>query len=274
MDLFTGENLLALLTLTSLEVVLGIDNIVFISILTGKLPPEKQRNATRLGLALAMLMRIALLFAITWVLTLKQQAFAIGSHGFSGKDLILLAGGLFLIGKSVHEIHNKIGRHETDDVRKAATARFASVIFQIVSLDIVFSLDSVITAVGMVPPDRIWVMITAVVIAVMVMLAFSGYISRFIDKNPSLKVLALSFLLLIGVALTVDGFSAGIGKGDQPAAVEPQTKQPAAEEYHGGIDKKYIYFAMGFALFVEILNIRADKVREEAEKHAKKKKHG
>jgi predicted tellurium resistance membrane protein TerC len=272
MDIFTGENLVALLTLTSLEVVLGIDNIVFISILTGKLPPEKQRNATRLGLALAMLMRIALLFGITWVLTLKQQLFAIGSHGFTGKDLILLAGGLFLIAKSVHEIHHKISRHQADDMRKAATAKFAAVIVQIVLLDIVFSLDSVITAVGMVPPERIWVMITAVVVAVMVMLAFSGYIARFIDKNPSLKILALSFLLLIGVALTVDGFSEGIGKGDKPAVVEPGAKEPAAET-HGGMDKKYIYFAMGFALFVEILNVRADKVREERERHEKKKKH-
>ena len=226
--LFEPEIWIALLTLTALEVVLGIDNIVFISILANKLPEDQRDNARRVGILAAMGMRILLLLGISWVVTLTEPLFEILGHEFSGRDLILVGGGLFLLAKATWEIH---GRLEGDDhVRETGrVTSFASVIAQIMVLDVIFSLDSVITAVGMV--DEVAVMIAAVVIAVMVMLVASGYITRVIDRHPTLKMLALAFLLLIGFTLVVDGFGAHIDKG-------------------------YIYAAMGFAVFVEMLNIR------------------
>ncbi|HBS29156.1 MAG TPA: hypothetical protein DEB06_06820 [Phycisphaerales bacterium] len=236
----TGENLLALLTLTAMEIVLGIDNIVFIAILTSKVEPAKQDRVRTLGLGLAMFFRIALLLGITWVMGLTAVLFSLFGQEFNGKDLILLAGGLFLITKATLEIHHKIedapkGHDEpgaTAGAARKAGARAASgaVIAQILMIDLVFSLDSVITAVGM--ARALWVMIVAVVIAVGVMMAFAGRISRFIDRHPTMKMLALSFLLLIGVMLVADGLGQHIPRG-------------------------YIYFAMAFSLGVEILNMRA-----------------
>jgi predicted tellurium resistance membrane protein TerC len=220
---------IALGTLTAMEVVLGIDNVVFISILAGKLPSEQQSKARFMGLLLAMFMRIALLASIAWLVKLTAPLFTLVGHSFSGRDLILITGGMFLIAKSTHEIHNKL-EGETGQGERGLKATFASVIFQIVLLDIVFSLDSVITAVGMV--DQIGVMIVAIVVAVAFMMLFAGPISRFVDTHPTVKILALSFLLLIGVVLVADGLGQHVSKG-------------------------YIYFAMGFAVFVEALNLRA-----------------
>jgi predicted tellurium resistance membrane protein TerC len=233
----TTENLIALLTLTSLEIVLGIDNIVFISILTGKLPAEQRAKARTLGLAMAMLMRIVLLLAISWVMGLVQPLFGVFGQEISGKDLILFIGGLFLVAKATHEIHERMeGEAPTKDGVRAHPS-FASVITQITLLDIVFSLDSVITAVGM--AQHVGTMIAAVVIAVIVMMIFSSKVSNFIERHPTLKMLALSFLILIGVMLI-------------------------AESVGQHVDKGYIYFAMAFSLVVEILNIRA---------HVKKRQH-
>jgi predicted tellurium resistance membrane protein TerC len=227
--LLTTENAIAFLTLASLEIVLGIDNIVFISILTGKLPQEQQARARTLGLALAMGTRIALLFAISWVMGLTAPLFDVLEHEVSGRDLILLVGGLFLIGKATFEIHERLegGGHDDDTARR--TASFVSVLVQIAILDLVFSLDSVITAVGM--ADEIWIMVAAVVVAVLVMMIFAGKVSRFIERRPTIKILALSFLILIGVMLVAESFGKHIEKG-------------------------YIYFAMGFSLLVELLNLR------------------
>ena len=215
------------LTLTVLEIVLGIDNVVFISILAGKLPAHQQDKARRLGLTLALVTRILLLLGISWIVGLTKPLFEIFGHPISGKDLILGVGGLFLIAKATHEIHEKLEGEEGHASAKVA-ANFTSVIIQILLLDVVFSLDSVITAVGMV--NQIPVMIAAVVIAVGFMLVFSGHISRFINKHPTLKMLALSFLILIGVMLV-------------------------AESFHREIPKGYIYFAMAFSVGVEILNM-------------------
>jgi len=214
-------------TLTLLEVVLGIDNVVFISILAGKLPADQQEKARKLGLTLALVTRILLLLGISWIVGLTNPLFSVLGHPISGKDLILGVGGLFLIAKSTHEIHDKLEGEEGHASRRVAP-RFASVIIQILLLDVVFSLDSVITAVGMV--NKIPVMIAAVIIAVGFMLLFSGYISNFINRHPTLKMLALSFLILIGVMLV-------------------------AESFHREIPKGYIYFAMAFSVGVEILNI-------------------
>jgi predicted tellurium resistance membrane protein TerC len=235
-ELFTSENAIALLTLAGLEIVLGIDNIVFISILVGKLPAAQQANARRVGLLLAMGMRIALLLAISWVMGLTAPLFAVRGHPFTGRDLILLLGGLFLVAKATWEIHDKLEgeEHAAGGAKRAVS--LASILTQIVLLDLVFSLDSVITAVGM--ARHIEIMIAAVVIAVGVMLAFAGSISAFIERHPTLKMLALSFLLLIGVVLVADGFGQHVSKG-------------------------YIYFAMAFSLFVEILNIRIRKPKAE-----------
>lgn len=230
-ELFSVENLIALLTLTSLEIVLGIDNIVFIAILTGKLPPQQQGKARQLGLLLAMGMRILLLLGISWVMGLTKPMFSLFDHGVSGRDLILLVGGLFLIAKSTYEIHDKLEGAEHAD-KKVAVRSFGAVILQILALDIIFSLDSVITAVGM--ARQIWVMIAAVVIAVGVMILFAGKVSHFIEKHPTFKMLALAFLLLIGVMLTVEGAGQHVNKG-------------------------YIYFAMAFSLFVEVLNMKLHK---------------
>jgi predicted tellurium resistance membrane protein TerC len=232
---------IALATLTALEVVLGIDNVVFISILAGKLPPEQQRKARRVGLLLAMLTRIALLFSLAWVIKLTSPWFAIWGHEISGRDLILLVGGLFLIAKSTHEIHDKLeGEVETSKTKVYPSYR--SVIIQIMLLDMVFSLDSVITAVGMV--DTLWVMITAVIIAVGVMVAFAEPVSEFVDRHPTVKILALSFLLLIGTALIAEGL-----------------------EFH--IPKGYIYFAMAFSVMVEMLNLRMRRGTKPVELHKK-----
>jgi len=220
---------IALLTLTTLEIVLGIDNVVFISILAGKLPPEQRERARTLGLGLAMFMRVALLFSLSWVIGLTDPLFEVFEKGFSGRDLILLAGGLFLVAKATMEIHEKLeGEEHHADGRKAA-ASFAGVIVQILLLDIVFSLDSVITAAGM--AEDIEVMVAAVVIAVGVMLVSAGAVSAFVNDHPTVKILALSFLLLIGTSLIAEGWGLHIPKG-------------------------YIYFAMGFSVFLEVLNLR------------------
>jgi len=234
--LLSVESLLALLTLTSLEIVLGIDNVVFIAILCGKLPEAQQGNARQLGLFLAMFMRIALLFSIGWVMTLTQPLFEISSQEFSGRHLILFFGGLFLIGKATYEIHHKLEGDDRGEVKGRKGASFSGVLLQIVLLDIVFSLDSVITAVGM--ANHISIMVIAVVIAVGVMMIFAGPVSRFVEKHPTFKMLALSFLLLIGVMLVAEGFDKHIEKG-------------------------YIYFAMGFSLFVELLNLKMKKTKVE-----------
>ena len=224
----SAEGWIALLTLTVLEIVLGIDNIVFISILAGKLRVEERERARRLGLMLAMVLRIGLLLSITWVMGLTTPLFTVLGQEISGRDLILLVGGLFLIGKSTHEIHEKLEGEEGHASAKVA-ASFAGVIVQILLLDIVFSLDSVITAVGM--AEDVAIMITAVIVAVGVMLLSAGPISDFVEQHPTVKMLALSFLLLIGFSLMAEGF-----------------------EHH--IPKGYIYFAMGFSIFVEMINLR------------------
>lgn len=227
------ETWIALLTLTTLEIVLGIDNVVFISIVAGKLPPEQRDRARIVGLSLAMFMRIALLFSISWIASLTQPIFTIPLIGqeVSGRDLILLGGGLFLIYKATREIHEKLeGEEHATGARAGVT--FSSVIIQILLLDLVFSLDSVITAVGMV--DDLRVMVAAVVIAVVVMLFASGPISSFVQEHPTVKMLALSFLLLIGTSLVAEG-------------------------WHFHIDKGYVYAAMGFAVLVEYLNLRLAK---------------
>lgn len=231
------ETYVSLLTLTAMEIVLGIDNIVFISILTGKLPAAQQPVARRWGLALALFARLGLLFTISWVMGLTKPFFSIFDHGFSGRDLILLGGGLFLLAKATHEIHDKLEiPAESGGAGAPQTSSFRSIIFQIILLDIVFSLDSVITAVGM--ADHILIMVIATVIAVGVMLAFAGKISDFVSQHPTMKILALSFLLLIGVMLVAEGMGQHIGKG-------------------------YIYFAMAFSLAVELLNLRVRKNQTE-----------
>ena len=226
---------IGLLTLTLLEIVLGIDNIIFISILSGKLPPEQQKKARQIGLMLAMGMRILLLLSLSWIVGLTKPLITLPIAGFevTGRAIILIGGGLFLIAKSTHEIHNKLEGEDADEqgLRRAMPS-LASVLVQIILLDIVFSLDSVITAVGMV--DQIAVMIIAVVLAVAVMMVFAGGISRFVEGHPTIKMLALAFLLLIGVNLIGEGLGFHIPKG-------------------------YTYFAMGFAVFVELLNIKLRK---------------
>ena len=243
-ELLTPENLIALLTLTALEIVLGIDNIVFLTILTGKLPQEKQRGAQLIGLAMAMAFRIVLLLCIGWIMSLETPLFTLPLEapavegdtpkpfGITPRDLILIAGGLFLLGKATHEIHGEMEEGEPE--RKAAQqkAAYASVIAQVVVMDLVFSLDSVITAIGM--AENIAVMVIAIIVAIIVMMVFAGRISDFIGRKPTIKMLALSFLLLIGTVLVAEGLHFHIGKG-------------------------YIYFAMGFSLFVEALNLRAKK---------------
>ena len=227
----TADAWIALATLTLLEIILGIDNIVFIAILTARLPKDQQKLAYRLGLGGAMLMRIALLLAISWVMKLTSPLFTILQEEISGRDLILIIGGLFLIAKSVHEIYEKVEVHEEAAV-EGWSKTLVGVVAQIMVLDIVFSLDSVITAVGMV--DEVEVMIVAIVVAVLVMLAFARPVGDFVNKHPSMKILALSFLMLIGVVLVADGLGRHIPKG-------------------------YIYFSMGFGLSMELLNMRLRK---------------
>ena len=234
------HSLVSLVTLTAMEIVLGIDNIVFLSILSGRLPPAAAAKARTIGLILALGMRVLMLLGIGAIVALTAPLFEILGHGFSGRDLILLAGGLFLIGKSTHEIHHKIDLHESPGAEKAkagAKASFGMIIVQIVILDAVFSLDSVITAVGM--ARELWVMITAVTIAIIIMLLFARPVGDFVNRHPTMKVLALAFLLLIGVMLVADGIGHHIPKG-------------------------YIYFAMAFSLFVEVVNMRVRKAQPPA----------
>jgi predicted tellurium resistance membrane protein TerC len=236
-----AEWVVALLALTAMEIVLGIDNIIFIAIVAGRLPPEQQGRARRLGLALALVTRLLLLFTLSWMLGLTAPVFSLSDLGLpagwlpaetdevSWRDLILLGGGLFLIAKSTHEIHNKLEGGGEEAPGQGTPGRFGWVLVQIALLDIIFSLDSVITAVGM--ARELWVMVTAMVIAVGVMLVFAGPVSDFVHRHPTVRMLALSFLILIGVMLVAEG----VGQH---------------------IDRGYVYFAMGFSLFVELLNLR------------------
>ena len=232
-------------TLTVLELVLGIDNVIFISILSGKLPPEQRAKARYIGLALALGIRILLLLSLSWVIGLVEPLFTVFGRGFSGKDLVLLIGGLFLIAKSTHEIHGSLEGEEGQGSKKKYSG-FVSVIVQIVLLDIVFSLDSVITAVGMISTtygsNGIYIMVTAVVISIIAMMLFAGSIGAFVQRHPTIKMLALSFLLLIGVMLVAEAFDTKIPKG-------------------------YIYFAMAFSVFVEMLNIRLRKKADPVHLH-------
>jgi predicted tellurium resistance membrane protein TerC len=225
---FTSSGLVALITLTFLEIVLGVDNVIFISILASRLPSSQQDLARRMGLLAAMAMRILLLLSIIWIIRLTTPFFYVLERPISGRDLILIGGGLFLLAKATIEIHDRL---EGEEGHSSARVRpsFAAVITQIVLLDIVFSLDSVITAIGM--ADQITIMVTAVILAVGVMMFSAGPISAFVNRHPTVKVLALSFLLLIGIALVGDGLGVHIPKG-------------------------YIYFAMGFSVFVEMINLR------------------
>jgi predicted tellurium resistance membrane protein TerC len=230
MDWITSpEAWVAFGTLLALEIVLGVDNVIFISILAGKLPASQREKARYIGLALAMVMRILLLLSLAWMIRLTAPLFTVFGEEISGRDLILLIGGLFLIAKSTHEIHQKLEGAEGEAATRVAPT-FTSVIVQILLLDVVFSLDSVITAVGMV--DQIGIMIAAVIGAVMVMIGFAGAIARFVERHPTVKMLALSFLLLIGVTLIAEGFDQHLSKG-------------------------YIYSAMAFSVFVEMLNLKA-----------------
>jgi predicted tellurium resistance membrane protein TerC len=235
MDWLTDPQIwIAFATLTFLEIVLGVDNIIFISILSGKLPAAQQPRARRVGLLGAMLTRIALLFSLAWIIRLTRPWFTILGQEISGRDLILILGGLFLLAKSTYEIHDKLEGEEGHASKKVPSS-FTSVVIQIMLLDIVFSLDSVITAVGMV--DELWVMVSAVILAVAIMMLSAESISHFVNGHPTIKMLALSFLLLIGVSLMAEGFDQHIPKG-------------------------YIYFAMGFSVFVEMLNLRLRRHRE------------
>lgn len=219
---------IALGTLTALEVVLGIDNVVFISILAGRLPENQQAKARSIGLGLALAGRVLLLLSISWIMGLQESLFGLFGHDFSGRDLILIGGGLFLLAKATHEIHAKLEGEQAQGGSKEGVS-FTAVIVQILILDLVFSLDSVITAVGM--ADHLGVMITAVVVAIVIMIVSAARVSEFIHRHPTVKVLALSFLLLVGMALVAEGFEVHIPRG-------------------------YVYFAMGFSLFVELINLR------------------
>ena len=232
--LFTDPQLwIAFFTLTALELVLGIDNIIFISILVDRLPPETREKARKIGLFLAMFMRIGLLLALSWLVGLTAPLFSVLEHNISGRDLILVSGGLFLLWKSTHEIHQLL-EGEEGEASSAVQATFSAIIMQIIVIDIVFSLDSIITAVGMV--DNVAVMIAAVVASVGLMMVFAAGIGRFVSDHPTIKMLALSFLMVVGVALMAEGFGHKVPKG-------------------------YIYFAMAFSVIVEMLNIRMRKKR-------------
>ncbi len=242
MEMFANPEVwVALATLTALELVLGIDNIIFISILAGRLPVHQRDRARKLGILLAAVTRLGLLFAIAWIIGLTAPLFSLFGHAFSWRDLILIGGGFFLIAKATHEIHQKVaGPPANVTAAAAATATFGGVLAQIMVLDIVFSLDSIITAVGMV--DERWVMVTAIVISIVFMLAFARPISEFVERHPTVKVLALSFLLMIGLVLIADGFGVHIPKG-------------------------YVYVAMAFSVFVEMINLwirrRAERVEQD-----------
>ena len=234
MEIFLqSEAWIALLTLSLLEIVLGIDNIIFISLLTNKLPEEKRRSARTAGIGAALILRVLMLLGITWIIGFTQPIFTIFDFTATGRDLVLLGGGLFLIGKSTSEIHHKVDQsgHDADkrQMKRKATRSFSSIIIQIALLDIVFSFDSILTAIGM--TEEILIMIIAVVVSLVVMLIFAGRIAAFIEKHPTLQVLALAFLILIGFVLIADGL-------------------------HQHISKGYIYFAVAFSLAVETINIR------------------
>lgn len=234
------ETIIALITLIALEVVLGLDNVIFISIIAAKLPEAQQKKARRLGLILAMVMRLALLAVISWILRLEKTLFSIGSNAFSGKDLILLLGGLFLIYKSAKEIYHKMEGEEGDQSKDIKASSFNEVIMQILLLDLVFSVDSIITAVGMV--KELWVMYVAVIVTVAIMLFAAEPISNFVNKHPAFKMLALSFLLLIGMSLVAEGMDFHIPKG-------------------------YIYFSMAFAFLVDILQMRMKPAKKPVQLH-------
>lgn len=229
MDMMTPEAILALVTLTLMEIVLGIDNIIFIAIMVARLPAHQQNKIRNLGIGLALVIRIGLLFSISWVMSLQEELFQVMGRGFSGRDLILLLGGLFLVAKATMEIHHKVEDPAGPEfnAKKATSAQY--MLFQILILDIVFSLDSVITAVGM--ANQISIMVAAMVISMIVMLISAGKISGFVDKHPTIKILALAFLLLIGVMLIAEGMGVHVSKG-------------------------YIYFAMAFSLGVEFINMK------------------
>lgn len=237
----SAASITSLITLTAMETVLGIDNIIFIAILVAKLPHESQSKIRNLGIGLALIIRILLLFSISWIMTLKEPLFSILDHSFSGRDLILLGGGLFLLAKATFEIHHKvegdpqIHLHEAQDLSKAKKISPKMMLFQILLLDIVFSLDSVITAVGM--ANQVSIMVIAMVISMIIMLISANRISSFVEKHPTIKILALSFLLLIGVMLVAESFGAHVSKG-------------------------YIYFAMTFSLAVELMNMRYRKKQQ------------
>lgn len=233
-ELFTTESLIALFTLLALEIVLGIDNVIFIAILSSKLPVEQQARARTTGIALAVITRVLLLLSITFIMRLTAPFFTVLGNGISGRDLILLVGGLFLIGKSTFEIHEKLEAVEHQNASARAVSSFTAVIIQIVLVDIIFSLDSVITAVGI--SNHLWVMITAIIVAAIVMLTFAGTISSFVERHPTMKILALAFLILIGALLVVEGWN-------------PE----AAHELHL---KNYAYFAMAFSVLIEFINLR------------------
>ncbi|WP_419786223.1 TerC family protein [Pseudodesulfovibrio sp.] len=233
--LWTIENLIALITLAGLEIVLGIDNIVFVVVVTNKLPETSRATARRLGIGLAMITRIALLLAISAIMGLTAPLFILWGHVVSGRDVVLLAGGLFLLAKATHEIHDKLEEPGREATGIKAVHSMIGVVIQIMLLDVVFSLDSVITAVGM--AQHLTVMVAAIVIAVGVMLLFSGPVSTFVSDHPTVQMLAFSFLLLVGIFLMAEGM-------------------------HKHIDRGYIYFAMAFSLFVEFLNLRMKKLRE------------
>jgi predicted tellurium resistance membrane protein TerC len=239
-NLFTSENLMAFLTLLALEIVLGIDNVIFVAILAGKLPPHQQAKGRRLGIGLAVVSRIVLLLGITWIMKLTEPVLNLFGNPLSGRDLILLAGGLFLIGKSTFEIHDKLEAPKKEKSKKALRITMANVIIQVIIIDVVFSLDSVITAVGL--SGKLAIMIPAIVIAAGVMLFAAGMISRFIERHPTMKMLALSFLILIGVLLVMEGWN--------------------PEKAHEMHLRNYAYFAMFFSFLVEILNMRVRKRSE------------
>lgn len=246
MDLLTGENLVALATLIALEIVLGIDNVIFIAILSSKLPGGQQKRARQIGIGLAVGSRILLLLAISWVIGLTEPLFTVIGNEISGRDLILLVGGTFLIGKSTFEIHEKLEALDDVQERRAAQATsMMAVIAQVIVIDIVFSLDSVITAVGI--SGELPIMITAIVVAAAVMLIFSGVIARFVEQHPTMKMLALAFLILIGVLLVIEGWNTEL-----------------VEEYQL---RNYAYFAMVFAFLVEMINMRFRKAERPVKLH-------
>ena len=233
-QLFSLGSLISLLTLSVLEIVLGIDNIIFISIVSGKLPKANQGRARTIGLLLALIMRIILLFSISWIANLKDALFTISDFGVTGRDLILFAGGIFLLYKTTIELHNKIEGYDDEGI-KTKKISFNAIVLQIVLIDIVFSFDSILTAVGLV--SNLLVMIAAVIIAMIIMILFSGKVSDFINDNPTIKVLALSFLLMIGVMLVLESF-------------------------HQEVDKRFVYISIAFSFFVEMLNVRMRRKQE------------